>query len=115
MYLKYDSLVMIKTSLAKENTQKAIKLIEACLKDMQGGKFTLEEIEDAKKSLLFGTKVSLDSIYSITDNYVFHIYDDISFLEDRFKDFKTVSKDEIIALAKKLKINTIYTLCEGDN
>ncbi len=115
MYLKYDKLLMIKTSLAKENVKLANKLIMKALSEMQTGNFTVEELEDAKNLLIFNTKVGLDNPVSIIDNYVFNIYDNISLLEDRPKDIKSVTKEEIMDLAKKIKLNTIYVLSEGEN
>lgn len=115
MYLKYDKLLMIKSSLAKENTDLANKLIMKALKEMQSGNFSDEELEDAKTSLIFGTKVALDNPVSIIDNYVFNTYDNITLLEERHKDIKSVTKKEIITLANKIKLNTIYLLGEGGN
>ena len=115
MYLKYDKLLMVKVSLAKENVKKAKELITKSLKEIQKGKLTLEEIEDAKKSIMFNTNVSLDNPITILDNYVFNIYDNILLLEERNKNIKTVTKEEIVSLANKIKLNTIFLLNEGDN
>jgi len=115
MYLKYDKLLLVKSSLALENIDLANKLIIKALKEMQSGKFTEDELTDAKTSLIFGTKVALDNPVSLIDNYVFNIYDNITLLGDRQKDIKSVTKDEITALAKKIKINTIYVLSEEES
>lgn len=115
MYLKYDKLLMIKVSLANENIKLATDLIKKALKEMQAGKFTEEELEDGKKSVVFGTNVALDNPASIIDNYVFNTYDNIMLLEERMKEIKTVTKEEIVALAKKIKLNTTFVLKEGDN
>ncbi|MBQ6687139.1 MAG: insulinase family protein [Bacilli bacterium] len=114
MYLKYDKLLMVKTSLAKENVKLANKLIIKALKEMQKGDFTLEQLDDAKTGLLFGTKVSLDNPVSIIDNYVFNVYDNITLLEERPKAIKSVTKEEIVNLAKKIKLNTVYVLGEEE-
>lgn len=115
MYMKYDKLLMIKVSLAYENIKKADELINKSLKEMQSGKFMDSDLEDAKTSLIFNTNAALDSPSSILDNYVFNIYDNIVLLEDRKKEIKSVTKEEVIALGKKIKLNTIFTLKEGDN
>lgn len=115
MYLKYDKLLMVKTSLAKDNIKLANKLIAKALKEMQNGDFTLEQLEDAKTGLIFGTKVSQDNPVSIIDNYVFNVYDNITLLEERPKVIKSVTKEEIVSMAKKIKLNTIYVLEEEDH
>lgn len=115
MYMKYDKLLMVKSSLAKDNINLAKELVKKALKEMQSGKFTDDNIEDAKTSIIFGTNVALDNPVSIIDNYVFNVYDNILLLEDRKKEIKTVTKEEIITLANKIKINTTFVLEEGGN
>ena len=115
MYMKYDKLLMVKVSLAKENIKIATELITKALKEMQTGKFTEEEINDAKTNLISGTNVSLDNPISILDNYVFNVYDNIFLLEDRIKEIKNITKEEIVTLANKIKLNTTFVLNEGDN
>jgi len=115
MYLKYDKLLMVKSSLAKENIELANKLIQKALKEMQRGEFTDEELTDAKTCLLFSTKAALDGPMSIIDNYAFNVFDNITLLEERHKDIKSVTKEEIVALANKIKLNTRFVLSEGEN
>lgn len=115
MYMKYDRLLVVNSSLAKANIKLAVNLVKKALKEMQTGKFSDEEIEDAKTNIIFGTNVALDNPVSILDNYVFNIYDNIFLLEERIKEIKTVTKEEVISLAKKIKLNTTFVLNEGDN
>lgn len=115
MYLKYDQLLMIQSSLSKDSIKLANKLILKALKEMQTGDFSDAELEDAKTSLIFGTKVAMDNPISIIDNYVFNTYDNIPLLEDRPKEIKSVTKEEIVKMASKIKLNTVYVLEEGDN
>lgn len=115
MYMKYDKLLMIKTALSKDNIKLATELTKKAIKEMQIGKFSEEEINDAKTFLISGTTAALDNPVSILDNYVFNVYDNISLLEERNKEIKTVTKEEIITLANKLKHNTTFVLNEGDN
>ena len=113
MYLKRDNLLMIQVSLEQENIPKAIKLIKKALTEMIKGDFTKDDIDETIKYYASSLDVSLDSEVSILDNYLFHIYDDIDLLEDIKKEIKTVKKEEIIKLANKLKLNTIFTLVNG--
>lgn len=110
MYLKYDRLLLIQVSLDNCNVRKAIKLIKKCVKDMASGKFSEEEIEDAKKNIINSIEMSLDNNVSILNNYVFQIFDDATTFEERKKLIKSVSKQDVIKVAKKVKLNTIYCL-----
>ena len=105
---------MLKVSLGKENIPLAVELINKALKEMQTNKFSDEELDDAKKSIIFGTYVSLDNPSSIIDNYAFHVFDGINLLEDRNKEIKTVTKEELVSLAKKLKLNTKFVFSEKE-
>ena len=113
MNFKYDNIAIIKVSLAKDNISKAIKLIKKAVKEMQTGDFSLEELEDAKKSATFSIKIAQNNILSTLNNYIFNYYDDFSLPEDRLKRIKSITKEDIIKFAKCLKLNTIYTLNEG--
>ena len=77
---------------------------------MQQGKFALEEITFAKENLRNQIKMSLDTETSILDNYVFHNLINSPLLSERIKEIENVTKEEIIALAKKIKLNSIYLL-----
>lgn len=113
MFLKYDNLLVIQLSLEKENIKKAVELIKKCLKSMIKGDFTEEDIENAKKNIIWSLNLSLDNNVSLINNYVFNIIDDLPLLEERKELFSKVTKEEIIAVAKKIKLNTIYSLNGG--
>lgn len=113
MFLKYDNLLVIQLSLEKENVKKAVELIKKCLKSMIKGDFTEEDIENAKKNIIWSLNLSLDNNVSLINNYVFNIIDDLPLLEERKEAFSKVTKEEIIAVAKKIKLNTVYSLNGG--
>ena len=113
MFFKFDDLLLIKVALAKENINKAIKLIKKAVKEMQNDDFSLNEFNDAKKSACFSIKIAQDNIHSVLNNYVFNYYDDFSLPNDRLKKVKSITPDDISRFAKCLKLNTIYILNEG--
>jgi predicted Zn-dependent peptidase len=115
MYLKYDYLLLIMVSLDETNREKAIKLISQGVKEMAKGEFTDKDLEDAKKNLLFSLDMTLDNNIAILNNYVFHIFDNLPTLEERKKLIENVNKEDIVNLAKKIKLNTIYYLKGGNN
>ncbi len=113
MYLKYDNLLMIETSINKKDAKKANRLISEAMKEMSEGKFTEEEINSAKESFIFSLNLALDNPAGIINNYVFHILDDLPLIEDRIKLIKDITKEEIIKVAKKVK-PIIEFILEGD-
>lgn len=110
MYLKYDKLLLIQISLDNENIKKAITLAKKCLTKMMQGDFTLEELTDAQNNLNQSLVMSLDNNVTLINNYIFNILDDFPLLEERIKLYKKVTKEQIIKVAKKLKLNTIFVL-----
>ena len=46
----------------------------------------------------------------VINNYVFKVYDNLPDLDERKKLFKEVTKSDVINVAKKIKLNTIFVL-----
>ena len=77
------------------------------------GDFSEDELNNVKESFAFSLKLSLDNPSGILNNYVFHIYDDLPFIEDRIKMIEDVTKEEIVLVANKIKPNIFFVL-EGE-
>lgn len=110
MYLKYDGLLLIHVALDGKNKTKAIHLIKKVLRNMKMGKFSDEDINNAINNYEMSLNMASDNEISLLNNYVFHIVDDLPLIEQRIELLKKVTKEEIIKVAKKLKINTIFVL-----
>ena len=115
LYLKYDGLLVVLVSLDNSNIKLAEKLIKKSIKEMISGDYSDDEIEDAKKNLLFSLKMSLDNNVSILNNYVFNYFDDLPLIEDRMNMLKDISKSDLINCGKSLSLNTIYVQSGGNN
>ncbi len=115
MNLRFDKLLIIKVSLAYENIDKAISLIKKALNEMIKGKFTDEELDDAKKSAVFSIKMADDYINGLLNNYIFNYYDDLPIPEDRIKIIKEITKEDVVKFSSSLKLNSIYILKEEEN
>ncbi|MEG1288293.1 MAG: pitrilysin family protein, partial [Bacilli bacterium] len=114
MYLKFDNLFLLHLSLDDENKEKAIKLIKKGVKEMALGDFTETDIENAKRSIRMSLDLSLDNIVAILNNCAFNYFDDLPLLEERKKLLMDVTKEDIVNVAKKLKINTAFMLSGGE-
>ncbi len=115
MFFKYDNLLCIESSLAKENANHAIKLIKKAVSEMQKGDFSDEDIVNAKQNMLMSLKVNRNNPSALLANYEFKYFIDNYDLEEKIEALDTVTKEEIVTLAKKLKENTIYLLSEAEN
>lgn len=113
-YMKFDKMYGIKVSLAKENVKKAIKLIAKSLKEMGEGKFTDEILDEAKKAIFNTLKTSGDVIYSFSNDAFLKEIDNFPQVEERIKGYRKVTKDDVINISKKLKLNLTYVLENGE-
>ena len=110
-YVRFKSNIFINAGIEIENYEKAIKIIKEQLESMKNGEFTEEEIENEKKSIISG----IDLIDDEQDSgIVYYFGQEITNsnvnLEDYKKRVKNVTKEQIVNIAKKVKINTIYFL-----
>ncbi len=113
IYLKYDNLLIIQTSISKKNINKANKLINLAFKEMAEGKFSDEELKAAKESFIFSLNLAMDNPSGILNNYIFKIYDDLPVIEERIKLIKSITKEEIVKISRKIRPYISFAL-EGD-
>lgn len=112
IYQKNDNLLLIHTSVDKKNVEKATKLIKDSISEMLTN-IEPEEIERAISSIVTSINMSLDEPSRIIDQYLFRYISDLEDVETRINKYLTITKDDIARVAKKVSINTIYTLENG--
>lgn len=107
---KLDHILLIRAGISREDFTKAVKLIEKQMKNMAKGNFSEEDIKKAKE--LYQT--AIDEIGESQDEIISSYYmiellgvDDI---ETKAKKMKEVQKKDIVKVAKKVKIDTVYML-----
>lgn len=110
---KLDNVLTIRAGITKENLKKVVKLIEAELQAMKKGDFTEEDLDKAKE--LFNT--SLDELEEspsrIMNAYYMMELLGIDDIKTRREKMNKVLKEDIVSVAKKIKIDTVYCL-EGE-
>lgn len=107
---KLDSLMIIKAGISKENYQKTIKLIKKLMKEMELGNFTDEHIQVVKENYLSLLKEIEDNETAIIETYLAKDLLNLGNIEERKKEIMKVTKKDIISVAKKIKIDTIFLL-----
>lgn len=111
---KLDNLIIIRAGIDKKNFKKAIEVIDQCVMEMKKGNFSDQDIKTAKEYYNTALDEVDDSQFRIIDNYFLKdIIGTDTISEKRIK-MNNVTKEEIIGVAKKMKIDTIFLL-EGDN
>ena len=110
MIQKYDGLLMIYSGIDAKDKELCIELVNKAMKEMNSGDFSDTELDNAIKTVISSLKMGEDTQGGIVNNYLFNYLDNLPLYDERVKEFKTVTKDEVIKVAKKIKLNTIYLL-----
>lgn len=110
MYQKYDKLLMIYSGIDAKDKELCIDLVTKAMNEMKNGEFSDEELDNAIKTVISSIKMGEDTQGGIVNNYLFNDLDDLPLYDERIKIFKTITKEEIMDVAKKVKLNTIYLL-----
>lgn len=110
MIQKYDGLLMIYSGIDAKDKGLCIELVNKAMKEMSNGEFSDTELDNAIKTVISSLKMGEDTQGGIVNNYLFNYLDNLPLYDERVKEFKTVTKEEVIEVAKKIKLNTIYLL-----
>lgn len=104
--------VMVGCGIKKENRDQAFSEIAKQLGEMQKGRITREEIETAKRTIVSGLQQISDSP-SAMEAFRFRRY--LASIEENPEDciakIMAVNKDEIVSMAKRIRLDTVYFLC----
>ena len=110
-YVRFKSNIFINCGIEIENYEKALEIIRKQLEDMKNGDFTDEEIENIKTGII-------SSIMTIDDEQdtaiIYFLGQELTGsnvqIPEYIEKIKNVTKEQIINIAKKVTINTIYFL-----
>ena len=110
-YLRHKNNIFINCGIEIKNYEKALEIIREQLQDMKDGKFTDEDIENAKKNIVSTIK----NIKDEQDTEIVYFFgqeltDKKISLDEYMEKIEKVSKDDIVKIANSVYINTIYFL-----
>ncbi len=111
---KLDNLILIRAGIDKENIKKTVDVVEQQINLMRRGKFSEEDLNTAKEYFNTALDNITESEASIIDAYYMMELLGIDDIETRRSKMAKVTVEEIVRVAKKVKIDTIYCL-EGTN
>lgn len=110
--VRLDGMFVISAGISYKNFINTKKEIQKELNQMKLGKFSLKSIKNAKEMILSILKEIEDSPWSIIDHYNNYLYYGADSIEVQKEEIKKVTKQDIINVAKKISIDTIYLLKE---
>ena len=110
-FLKRKQNIMIRAGIEIENYEKALEIIKEQLKDMQEGNFTDEDIENAKNLII----ATIENIPEEQDTEIsYYLGQELAGTNISVEEYKekiqNVSKEQIVEVAKSVKMNTVYFL-----
>ena len=77
--------------------------------------FTENDLNDAKKNLKLSLEMNKNNEITLLNSIVFTSFTNSYSIDEKLCKIENVSVSDITTIAKKIKINTIYSLCEGEN
>lgn len=113
-YIRMKNTICINCGIEFTNYEKAVEIIKTQLEEMKNGNFSEEDVENAKRGYIAAIK-SIEDEQDTEIMYYFgqeftNIKLDIKGYEDRIS---KVKKEDIVEMAKIVKIDTIYFLQDG--
>ncbi len=111
---KLDNILLIRAGIDKKNVKKTISLVEKEMNNLKHGKITENDLAIAKEFFTTAMDSILESQISIMEHYYLMDLLKTDDIETRINKMNKVTIPEIIKVAKKVKIDTIYCL-EGVN
>ena len=110
-YFRLKNNIFINCGIDIPNYEKTVEIIKQQIEDMKNGKFTDEEIENAKKGIIASIK-GIDDEQDTEITYFFgqELSGENMSLEEYMNSIRNVSREGIQDIANKITINTIYFL-----
>lgn len=110
-YLRYKSNIFVNCGIDIGNYQKALELVRKQIDDMKKGDFSEKDIDDAKAGIIANVKaISDEQDTELTYYFAQELSGNKTSIEEYIKIILQVSREDIINIANKIFINTIYFL-----
>ncbi|MBQ3145202.1 MAG: insulinase family protein [Clostridia bacterium] len=110
-YVRQKNNIYIRCGIEVENYEKAVKIIKEQLEDMKNGKFTKEDLANAKKYMISGVQSAQDEQDSEITYYIGQeLSGKLTTFEEYIEKINKVNLEDVKNVANKININTIYFL-----
>lgn len=110
-YHRFKNNILINCGIEISNFEKALKIVKEQIEDMKNGNFTEEDLENCKK-VIISTIASIKEEQDTGITYYFarELSESKYSPEEYTKRVQKITKEDILKVAKKVSINTIYFL-----
>ena len=110
-FIRQKANVFIKCGIDIENYEKALEIIKEQLEDMKKGEFTDKNIEEAKTNIIS----TINFIPEEQDTELMYYFSqELSGYEMNYEEYiekiNSITKEDIVELANRMQVNTIYFL-----
>lgn len=111
LYIKNKNNIIIKSGIEDKNYDKALEIIKKQIQDMKTGEFTEKDINNAKQLIIASFK-SMQDEQDSTISYYFgkEMEQEKIDIPAYISQIQNVTKEQIVEIANKITINTIYFL-----
>lgn len=105
-----NSLLTITAGIDAINFEQALSVIKDQVKALEIGDFSNEELAEAKLNIKAGYEEILENPYAIINSYEANYYLGFALIPERLEKIDVITKEDVITVAKRLNLNTIYLL-----
>lgn len=110
-YIRRINSIFIKTGIKNENYEKTLEIIKKQLQDMKQGNITDKEFKDAKQLIISSLKLIPEQQEDlIAFTYDQKIFGENQSIDEYISNISKVTKENVIEIAQKIDIDTIYFL-----
>ena len=110
-YIRRINSIFIKTGIKNENYEKTLEIIKKQLQDMKQGNITDKEFRDAKQLIISSLKLIPEQQEDlIAFTYDQKIFGENQSIDEYISNISKVTKENVIEIAQKIDIDTIYFL-----
>ncbi|WP_088041163.1 EF-P 5-aminopentanol modification-associated protein YfmF [Bacillus sp. EAC] len=107
----HKSILMVMSGIANENFKKATTIIAEQLEEMRKGNFTEDDIAQTKLVIKNSLLEGMDTAFGIIETlFNDHAAGNERAIEEWIPEIEKVTKEEIVNVAKKIKLHTTYFL-----
>lgn len=110
-YIRTKNVILVHCGIDIDKYEKALETIKEQIEDMKKGNFTDKDIEDTKKLIISSVKsISAEQDTEITYDYGQELSNEHTTIKDYQQNIEQVKREQIVDIANKININTIYFL-----
>lgn len=110
-FIRHKGNIIISCGIEIKNYNKALEIIRKQLEDMKSGNFTDEDLENSKKGIISAIKgIEDEQDTEITYYFGQELSKNEVSTEEYIKQISQVTREDVIAVANSVNINTIYFL-----